>query len=123
MQLLIYICAGIINTSSKRFVYENLEEVALTVQYELKDSTVPYCAFNGGNDVWVDIGNKALGISALQKYVFQLLPPEKQLNQTVCFYYFLHLMFHDMMYINRNFVDMNACMLVIVSLEQVSQKS
>ena len=57
---------GIINTSSKRFTYENLEEIALTVQAALRDCAAPHCAFNGGNDVWVDVGNKALGISALQ---------------------------------------------------------
>lgn len=27
----------------------------------------PYCAFNGGNDVWFDIGNKKEGIGSLQK--------------------------------------------------------
>lgn len=67
---------GIINTSHKRFLYENLEETCLTVQHELKDFAVPFCAFNGGNDVWVDIGNKALGIQALQKYVLRFLPKD-----------------------------------------------
>lgn len=57
---------GIINTSSKRFSYEILEEIALTVQQALQSCTAPHCAFNGGNDVWVDVGNKALGIAALQ---------------------------------------------------------
>lgn len=69
---------GIINTSPKRFLYENLEEVCLAVQDELRDFSVPYCAFNGGNDVWVDIGNKALGIQALQQYVLRFLPAELQ---------------------------------------------
>lgn len=63
---------GIINTSSKRFTYEILEEITLTVQDALKNCTAPHCAFNGGNDVWVDVGNKALGISALQLYVPKL---------------------------------------------------
>lgn len=27
------------------------------------------CAFNGGSDVWVDIGDKALGVQALQRYL------------------------------------------------------
>ena len=57
---------GMINTSTKRFSYEILEEIALTVQEALKSCRAPHCAFNGGNDVWVDVGNKALGISALQ---------------------------------------------------------
>lgn len=69
---------GIINTSEKRLSYENLEEICLTLQQELKGFSVPFCAFNGGNDVWVDIGNKALGIQALQKYVFRFLPKELQ---------------------------------------------
>ncbi|KAI9914095.1 hypothetical protein PsorP6_005946 [Peronosclerospora sorghi] len=67
---------GIINTSNKRILYENLEEISLTLQHELRHFQVPFCAFNGGNDVWVDIGHKALGIQALQNYVFQFLPKE-----------------------------------------------
>lgn len=67
---------GIINTSDKRLLYENLEEISLTLQHELRHFRVPFCAFNGGNDVWVDIGHKALGILALQKYVFRFLPKE-----------------------------------------------
>ncbi|KAG6611105.1 IMP-specific 5'-nucleotidase [Phytophthora cinnamomi] len=67
---------GIINTSDKRILYENLEEISLTLQHELRHFSVPFCAFNGGNDVWVDIGHKALGIQALQKYVFRFLPKE-----------------------------------------------
>ncbi len=55
-----------IRTEEGRFSYEMLEEVALAVQERLKDFTVPHCAFNGGKDVWVDVGNKSLGIRALQ---------------------------------------------------------
>ncbi|TYZ66603.1 hypothetical protein PybrP1_008123 [[Pythium] brassicae (nom. inval.)] len=70
---------GIVNTTPhKRFLYENLEEVCLAVQEALRGVDVPFCAFNGGNDVWVDVGNKALGIQALQKYVLRFLPPELQ---------------------------------------------
>ncbi|RHY27650.1 hypothetical protein DYB32_006638 [Aphanomyces invadans] len=68
---------GIYNPTDKRFVYENLEEIALTVQHVLRHTTIPHCAFNGGNDVWVDIGNKALGISALQHYVVRLVAGSK----------------------------------------------
>jgi IMP and pyridine-specific 5'-nucleotidase len=74
---------GIINTSQKRFMYEDLEEICLTVQHELQHFSVPFCAFNGGNDVWVDIGNKALGIQALQKYVLRFLPKELQGEELV----------------------------------------
>ncbi|KAI9910806.1 hypothetical protein PsorP6_010092 [Peronosclerospora sorghi] len=66
----------IINTSNKLILYENLEEISFTMQNELRHFQVPFCAFNGGNDVWVDIGHKALGIKALQKYAFQFLPKE-----------------------------------------------
>ncbi|OQR82490.1 IMP-specific 5'-nucleotidase [Achlya hypogyna] len=77
---------GIYNTSTtKRLCYENLEETALTVQHALRNHTIPHCAFNGGNDVFVDIGNKALGISALQRFVGPLLPtPQAGLEGHEC---------------------------------------
>ena len=28
-----------------------------------------WCAFNGGLDAWVDVGNKAIGVEALQAYL------------------------------------------------------
>lgn len=31
--------------------------------------TIPFCAFNGGHDVWVDVGNKAEGVRVLQSYL------------------------------------------------------
>ncbi|KAH7622210.1 putative IMP-specific 5'-nucleotidase 1 [Nannochloris sp. 'desiccata'] len=49
-------------------IYEVLEDLAITVQSRL-DSKLPFCAFNGGNDVFVDVGNKSLGIWTLQKYL------------------------------------------------------
>lgn len=30
---------------------------------------LPYCAFNGGRDVWVDVGNKAEGLLVLQSFL------------------------------------------------------
>ncbi|BBN05566.1 IMP and pyridine-specific 5'-nucleotidase [Marchantia polymorpha subsp. ruderalis] len=50
-------------------IYEVLEEMALTVQMQLIDSKLPYCAFNGGNDVFVDVGNKSVGLEALMKFL------------------------------------------------------
>ncbi|QDZ19118.1 IMP-specific 5'-nucleotidase [Chloropicon primus] len=51
-------------------VYEVLEELALTAQYELQGvSSVPFCAFNGGADCFVDVGNKGLGLEALLSYI------------------------------------------------------
>jgi IMP and pyridine-specific 5'-nucleotidase len=44
-----------------------LEDIALTVQNQL-EGNVPFCAFNGGNDVFVDVGNKSLGLQSLMSY-------------------------------------------------------
>jgi IMP and pyridine-specific 5'-nucleotidase len=49
-------------------IYEVLEELAISVQAQL-ESHMPFCAFNGGNDVFVDVGNKSLGLEALMAYV------------------------------------------------------
>ena len=48
--------------------YEVLEELALATQGALgaHAGPVPMCAFNGGRDVFCDVGTKALGIRALQ---------------------------------------------------------
>eukprot|EP00239_Pterosperma_sp_CCMP1384_P011567 CAMPEP_0197863058 /NCGR_PEP_ID=MMETSP1438-20131217/40237_1 /TAXON_ID=1461541 /ORGANISM="Pterosperma sp., Strain CCMP1384" /LENGTH=408 /DNA_ID=CAMNT_0043480803 /DNA_START=334 /DNA_END=1557 /DNA_ORIENTATION=+ len=49
-------------------IYEVLEELCLSVQMQVQ-SNIPFCAFNGGNDVFVDVGNKRLGIDAMKQYV------------------------------------------------------
>ncbi|KAJ9533609.1 hypothetical protein QJQ45_026671, partial [Haematococcus lacustris] len=48
-------------------IYEVLEDIALTVQNQLV-SRIPFCAFNGGNDVFVDAGNKSLGLQAMMAF-------------------------------------------------------
>ena len=30
---------------------------------------IPFCAFNGGNDVWLDIGNKLIGVKILLNWL------------------------------------------------------
>ena len=30
--------------------------------------TLPFCVFNGGRDTWLDVGNKRVGVEALQAY-------------------------------------------------------
>ena len=65
---------GMIRTDGpKGWPYAVLEEIALDVQAALASTPasahVPYCCFNGGNDVWIDIGHKALGIRALQAFI------------------------------------------------------
>ena len=58
---------GIVPTEST--IYEVLEEITLATQAQLQGSDLPYCAFNGGNDVFVDVGNKSLGLQALMKFL------------------------------------------------------
>ena len=42
----------------------------LMLQVHLKDRILlPFCAFNGGQDVFVDIGNKSLGLDALLRHL------------------------------------------------------
>ncbi|KAJ2000059.1 IMP 5'-nucleotidase [Coemansia thaxteri] len=60
---------------------EQLDECALSSQLALLkfqggspksqpcDVPIPFCAFNGGNDCWVDIGNKLIGVRILQDLV------------------------------------------------------
>lgn len=33
------------------------------------NNTIPFCAFNGGSDVWVDVGNKLIGVQILQQFL------------------------------------------------------
>jgi IMP and pyridine-specific 5'-nucleotidase len=51
---------------------ECLEEAVLASQRTLShhpvSEKIPFCCFNGGSDVWVDIGDKSLGVSVLQRY-------------------------------------------------------
>ncbi|WPK23128.1 hypothetical protein PUMCH_000353 [Australozyma saopauloensis] len=37
---------------------------------QMEDHDIRACAFNGGADVWVDIGDKSLGVAALQQYLY-----------------------------------------------------
>lgn len=59
-----------------RLPRESLEETVLVVQKKLEMSEVgkllPFCAFNGGNDVFVDIGDKSWGVCVCQDYFGRL---------------------------------------------------
>lgn len=57
---------GIIPTQPT--IYEVLEDIAISVQTQL-EAKIPFCAFNGGNDVFVDVGNKSLGLQSLMSYL------------------------------------------------------
>mmetsp|Transcript_5645 Transcript_5645/g.9734 ORF Transcript_5645/g.9734 Transcript_5645/m.9734 type:complete len:463 (+) Transcript_5645:21-1409(+) len=50
---------------------EHLDEAVLRVQHALRraDLGVRYCAFNGGNDVFVDVGDKGAGVLGLQAHL------------------------------------------------------
>ena len=64
---------------------ESLDELVLRLQSALRayQSTapgphLPFCAFNGGNDVFCDIGNKAVGVDGLRRLLG--LPPASVLH-------------------------------------------
>ncbi|KAI8826820.1 IMP-specific 5-nucleotidase [Fimicolochytrium jonesii] len=80
---------GVVPKDGVRLTRETLDEFALTAQRALTSHslaqsrsppatttttstpppTVPFCAFNGGSDVWVDIGNKLIGVQMLQAFL------------------------------------------------------
>ena len=63
---------GLIPLPNCKFSREQLEETVLVTQRVLETSDVgkrlPFCAFNGGNDVFVDIGDKSWGVRACQGF-------------------------------------------------------
>lgn len=62
---------GLIPKVDEKIPREALDETVLRIQAELEESKValPFCAFNGGRDAWVDIGNKRVGVQVLQSYL------------------------------------------------------
>ncbi|KAI9757306.1 MAG: IMP 5'-nucleotidase [Chaenotheca gracillima] len=74
---------GIVPAQKQKFAREQLEETVLVVQKILEMSPVgqkiPFCAFNGGNDVFVDIGDKSYGVLACQSF-FGGIPGSKSLH-------------------------------------------
>ncbi|KAJ9667989.1 IMP 5'-nucleotidase [Coniosporium apollinis] len=63
---------GIVPAVGSKLAREQLEETVLVAQKILEMSEVgrrlPFCAFNGGNDVFVDIGDKSWGVLACQRF-------------------------------------------------------
>lgn len=59
--------------NARKFTREQLEETVLVTQQVVELSPaakrLPFCAFNGGNDVFVDIGDKGWGVLACQRYL------------------------------------------------------
>ncbi|KAL4912647.1 IMP-specific 5-nucleotidase [Aspergillus aurantiobrunneus] len=74
---------GVYPQSRGRLAREQLEETVLVVQNTVERSQVgsrlPFCAFNGGNDVFVDIGDKSWGVRACQQY-FGGIDPARTLH-------------------------------------------
>jgi len=71
---------GLIPKADEKLTREALDEAVLTIQSELVNSKtkLPFCAFNGGRDAWVDVGNKRVGVQVLQSYLG--VPPEESLH-------------------------------------------
>ncbi|KAL5604410.1 hypothetical protein BROUX41_002382 [Berkeleyomyces rouxiae] len=75
-----------------RLPRESLEETVLVVQKTLELSSmglppgrkIPFCAFNGGRDVFVDIGDKSWGVTVAQKFfrasAGEMIRPENTLH-------------------------------------------
>ncbi|KAI9795605.1 MAG: IMP 5'-nucleotidase [Piccolia ochrophora] len=63
---------GIVPDAGTKLAREQLEETVLVAQKMLEMTDVgrriPFCAFNGGSDVFIDIGDKSLGVLACQRF-------------------------------------------------------
>ncbi|EZG45213.1 IMP-specific 5'-nucleotidase [Gregarina niphandrodes] len=58
-----------VGSGARKIKQEILEELVCRVRDAVTaaDCTgIPYCAFNGGRDVWVDVGNKAIALRVLK---------------------------------------------------------
>eukprot|EP00736_Rhodelphis_marinus_P005157 Rmarinus@m.14178 len=67
-----------VGSGGKSIRRELLDECVFAVQDALKersDINIPYCAFNGGSDVFVDVGNKRVGVQGIMRYL-DFLPVE-----------------------------------------------
>jgi IMP and pyridine-specific 5'-nucleotidase len=70
-----YRSVGLVPRTGHEVTRESLDETVLRVKERLshlnggKGPKLPYCAFNGGSDAWVDAGNKRVGVQVLQSYL------------------------------------------------------
>ncbi|RHZ46827.1 hypothetical protein Glove_606g94 [Diversispora epigaea] len=68
---------GLVPEQNVKIFREQLDECVLSSQHRIvsflklsgKKNSLPFCAFNGGCDVWVDIGNKLIGVQILQEFL------------------------------------------------------
>jgi hydroxymethylpyrimidine pyrophosphatase-like HAD family hydrolase len=63
-----------IGHGSRKLKQEALDEIVLRVSEAIRRRALtkpypfPYCVFNGGKDAWIDVGNKSIGVQALQAF-------------------------------------------------------
>jgi IMP and pyridine-specific 5'-nucleotidase len=66
---------GMIPQPDQVLTREALDETVLRCQAVLQTMNsgtgpqIPFCAFNGGRDAWVDVGNKRVGVEVLGAYM------------------------------------------------------
>jgi IMP and pyridine-specific 5'-nucleotidase len=66
---------GLIPQPGQCLPREALDETVLRITEEAQKlhfgsgPNLPYCAFNGGRDVWLDVGNKRVGVQILQSHL------------------------------------------------------
>jgi IMP and pyridine-specific 5'-nucleotidase len=66
---------GLIPLPDRTLTRESLDEAVLRVHEKLhgmnggRGPGIPFCAFNGGGDAWVDCGSKRVGVRILQCYL------------------------------------------------------
>lgn len=72
---------GFVPSLGQKLRREQLEEAVLETQatLQIRNFTVPFTAFNGGNDIWCDIGDKKLGVLCLQHF-FNISHPSRCLH-------------------------------------------
>jgi len=75
---------GLVPVPGQEMTRESLDEIVLRVHevvHRMNDGKgpgLPYCAFNGGGDTWIDVGNKRVGVQILQSYLG--IPPNETLH-------------------------------------------
>ena len=66
---------GLVPLPGETIPREALDETVLRCQGDLtrmhdgRGPDLPFCAFNGGRDMWTDVGNKRVGVKVLQSYL------------------------------------------------------
>ena len=66
---------GLVPNPGQLITREALDETVLRCQSDLAKMNnglgpdLPFCAFNGGKDCWVDVGNKRVGVQILESYL------------------------------------------------------